>query len=134
MGRKSVTHNCAFDNNLLALFFSTFDGKKLFHTSKIAFMKKAKPPESEQPVPYKAIFEQERKVLLELGNDITRVRDKNDLIILFSKRIKGLFYFTHTLVALIDYKDETYSPFLLDNKSPFNRIRITRNWYNPVFR
>lgn len=54
-------------------------------------------------------------MLLELGNDITRVRDKNDLITLFKKRVKGLFYFTHTIVTLIDYKDETYVPFLLDN-------------------
>ena len=78
-------------------------------------MKRAKSPESELPAPTKAILEQERKVLLELGNDITRVREKNDLIILFKKRIKGLFYFTHTIVTLIDYKDETYIPFLLDN-------------------
>jgi formate hydrogenlyase transcriptional activator len=63
----------------------------------------------------KAILEQERKILLDLGNDITMVRDKNDLITLFKKRIKGLFYFTHTIVTLIDYKDETYVPFLLDN-------------------
>jgi len=54
--------------------------------------------------------------LLDLGNDITRVRDKNDLILLFKKRIKGLFYFTHTIVTLIDYRDETYVPFLLDNE------------------
>jgi formate hydrogenlyase transcriptional activator len=78
-------------------------------------MKRAKNTES---APSKMTPEQERKLLLELGNDITGVRDKNDLIILFSKRIKGLFYFTHTLVALIDYKDETYTPFLLDNTSP----------------
>ncbi len=80
-------------------------------------MKKAKLPKSELPVPSTTTLEQERKILLELGNDITRVRDKNDLIILFSKRIKGLFYFTHTIVTLIDSKDETYTPFLLDNKS-----------------
>jgi transcriptional regulator with GAF, ATPase, and Fis domain len=60
-------------------------------------------------------LEQERRVLLDLGNDITKVRDKNDLILLFSKRIKSLFYFTHTIVTLIDYKDETYHPFLLDH-------------------
>ena len=63
-------------------------------------------------------YKKEKDILLALSNDITRVREKNDLIILFSKRIKGLFYFTHTLVALIDYKDETYAPFLLDDKSP----------------
>jgi transcriptional regulator with GAF, ATPase, and Fis domain len=66
--------------------------------------------------PSKATLEQERKVLLDLGNDIARVRDKNDLITLFSRRIKSLFYFTHTIVTLIESKDETYTPFLLDNE------------------
>src|SRR5882757_7368817 len=79
-------------------------------------MKKKGIPQSDLPAPSMAELEQERRVLLELGNDITRVRDKNDLIVLFKKRIKGLFYFTHTIVTLIDYKDETYVPFLLDNE------------------
>ncbi|HVV05037.1 MAG TPA: sigma 54-interacting transcriptional regulator [Puia sp.] len=78
-------------------------------------MKKAKYPEADLPVLSKAVLEQERKVLLDLGNDITRVRDKNDLLVLFSKRVKSYFYFTHTIVTLIDHKDETYVPFLLDN-------------------
>jgi formate hydrogenlyase transcriptional activator len=80
-------------------------------------MKKTKLPADESPVPSKAVLEQERKVLLDLGNDITRVRDKNDLIVLFSKRIKSLFYFTHTIVTLIEAKDETYTPFLLDHQN-----------------
>src|SRR5882757_7635734 len=80
-------------------------------------MKRGKHPESELPVLSKAILEQERRMLLDLGNDITSVRDRNDLLVLFSKRIKSLFYFTHTIVTLIDYKDETYTPFLLDNES-----------------
>lgn len=63
------------------------------------------------------ILETERQLLLELGNDITRVRDKNDLIVLFSKRIKALFHFTHTIVTLIDRKDQTYYPFLLDQQA-----------------
>src|SRR5882757_9805515 len=79
-------------------------------------MKRGKHPESELPVLSKAILEQERRMLLDLGNDITSVRDRNDLLVLFSKRIKSLFYFTHTIVTLIDYKDETYTPFLLDNE------------------
>lgn len=66
--------------------------------------------------PSKAILEQERKLLLDLGNDITRIREKNDLITLFKSRIKRLFYFTHTIITLIDHKDETYWPFLLDNE------------------
>jgi formate hydrogenlyase transcriptional activator len=65
----------------------------------------------------KGELEQERRVLLDLGNDITKVRDKNDLIILFSKRLKSYFSFTHVLVALIDYKDETYGAFLVDYES-----------------
>ena len=79
-------------------------------------MKKARLPESDLPDAHGTTLEQERRILLELGDDITRVRDKNDLITLFKKRIKGLFYFTHTIITLIDYKDETYVPFLLDNE------------------
>ena len=79
-------------------------------------MKSAKLPPPEIAAPTPATLEQERKVLLELGNDITRVREKNDLLTLFRKRIKQLFYFTHTIVTLIDRKDETYVPFLLDNE------------------
>jgi len=63
-----------------------------------------------------AALEQERKILLALGNDIARVREKNDLITFFTQRIKSFFYFTHTIVTLIESKDETYTPFLLDNE------------------
>ncbi|MFP3590414.1 sigma 54-interacting transcriptional regulator [Chryseobacterium sp. SIMBA_038] len=59
-------------------------------------------------------FKNERQILLELGKDLTKVREKNDLIMLFSKRVKSLFYFTHTIVTLIDEKDNTYWPFLLN--------------------
>ncbi|WP_217607365.1 sigma 54-interacting transcriptional regulator, partial [Chitinophaga sp. GbtcB8] len=80
-------------------------------------MKSAKPSVSEMPAPSRVTLERTRKLLSELGDDITKVRDKNDLLILFKKRIKGLYYLTHTIVTLIDYKDETYVPFLLDNES-----------------
>ena len=86
-----------------------------FAALSIQYMKMEKLPGSDMHVPSRDTLEVERKVLLELGNDITQVRDKNDLLILFSKRIKSLFYFTHTIVTLIDAKDETYSAFLLDN-------------------
>lgn len=61
------------------------------------------------------LLKKERKILPDLGNDITKVREKKDLIILFSKRLKGLFYFSHTLVTLIDQKSQTYFPFLFDH-------------------
>jgi transcriptional regulator with GAF, ATPase, and Fis domain len=61
-------------------------------------------------------YQKEKDILLALSDDLTKVRDKNDLIILFKQRIKGLFYISHSIVTLIDYKDETYVPFLLDNE------------------
>ncbi|SEM58288.1 DNA-binding protein Fis [Chitinophaga rupis] len=80
-------------------------------------MKSAKPSVSEMPADSAGTLERTRKLLSELGDDITKVRDKNDLLILFKKRIKGLYHLTHTIVTLIDYKDETYVPFLLDNEA-----------------
>ncbi|HSC37385.1 MAG TPA: hypothetical protein VLD19_05930, partial [Chitinophagaceae bacterium] len=79
-------------------------------------MKRVKLAAAESPVLSTITPEQERRLLLDLGNDITRVRDKNDLLTLFKQRIKGLFYISHTIITLIDYKDETYTPFLLDNE------------------
>jgi hypothetical protein len=80
-------------------------------------MKKVEHPGVDLPILSKAVLEQERKMLLGLGNDITNVRDRDDLLFLFSRRIKSLFYFTHTIVTLIDASDETYTPFLLDHKN-----------------
>jgi formate hydrogenlyase transcriptional activator len=79
-------------------------------------MKKENGQVTDISVPSKEALEQERKILLALGTDIARVREKNDLITLFSKRIKSFFYFTHTIVTLIESKDETYTPFLLDHE------------------
>jgi formate hydrogenlyase transcriptional activator len=62
-------------------------------------------------------YEKGKNILLALGNDITKLREKNDLINLFSSRLKSLFYFTHTIVMLIDHSKEKYAPFLLDNES-----------------
>ncbi|MEI6949078.1 sigma 54-interacting transcriptional regulator [Paraflavisolibacter sp. H34] len=94
-------------------------------------MKTAKPPESHLPVPSPASLERERRVLLDLGNDLTRVREKSDLITLFSNRLKNLYYFTHALVTLIDYTDSTYSALLYDiDRSP---IRLHPG-YRQLFR
>ena len=59
-------------------------------------------------------YEHEKEGLLALSDDITKVRDKTDLIRVFSSRLKGLFYFTHAVVSLIDTKGCTYFPFLID--------------------
>lgn len=59
-------------------------------------------------------LEQERSIFLELAEDITKVREKGDLISLFSHRIKELFPFSHSIVTLIDHEAQIYTPFLLD--------------------
>ena len=63
------------------------------------------------------LLENERRILLELGDDITKVREKNDLIVLFSSRLKEIFPFSHAIVSLIDQEARVYCPFLLDPKS-----------------
>jgi formate hydrogenlyase transcriptional activator len=62
-----------------------------------------------------SVSKNERDILLDLGHDITRVREKNDLIILMTKRIKSYFYFSHATVSLISPQDNTFGAFLLDN-------------------
>ncbi|GAB3018908.1 hypothetical protein GCM10027051_24960 [Niabella terrae] len=59
----------------------------------------------------------ERTILLNLSNDITRVRGKDDLVKVFSSRLKEYFYFTHVVISLIDNEKGTYYPFLIDRES-----------------
>ena len=59
-------------------------------------------------------YEKEKDVLLALSNDITKVREKDDLINLFSSSLKGLYYFTHAVISLIDKQNKTYYPFLIN--------------------
>ena len=60
-------------------------------------------------------YKKESEILLASSDDITKVREKNDLIIIFKQRIKGLFHITHSIVTLINEQEQTYIPFLLDN-------------------
>src|SRR5690606_39158644 len=61
-----------------------------------------------------AMYQKEKDVLLELSNDITKVREKNDLIKVFSSRLKSFFYFTHAVVSLVYQRSKTYHPFLIE--------------------
>lgn len=58
----------------------------------------------------------QQQILLELAKDITKVREKDDLLAFVKKRLKELHPFTHTIVTLIDHSEETYKPFLLDHE------------------
>lgn len=63
------------------------------------------------------LLEAERRILLELGNDITKVRNKTDLIIVLSNKIREMFTFSHSIVTLINPDQQSYTPFLLDPES-----------------
>lgn len=63
------------------------------------------------------VYKKEKDILLALSNDITRVRDKNDLVKILSSRLKSYFYFTHAVISLIDKQKGTYFPFLMDRES-----------------
>lgn len=62
-------------------------------------------------------LEKERRILLALGDDITKIREKDDLLRFFSSRIRELYPFSHTIVTLIEQEAQTYAPFLLDHVS-----------------
>ena len=68
-----------------------------------------------KPLEYQVgYYKQEKAVLLDLSDAITRVREKSDLIRIFSSKLKDLFYFTHAVISLIDKQSRTYYPFLFD--------------------
>lgn len=65
------------------------------------------------------LYEEQKKTIIALSDDIAQVRDRDDLIRVLSSRLKGLFHFNHAVVATIDHQDETYAAFLVDyNTSP----------------
>ncbi|WP_346318387.1 sigma 54-interacting transcriptional regulator [Chitinophaga sp. YIM B06452] len=64
-----------------------------------------------------ASLETERRILLELGNELTKVRAKTDLITIFSYKIREMFPFSHAIVTLINDDGQSYTPFLLDPAS-----------------
>lgn len=62
-------------------------------------------------------YEREQHLLFALSTDITKVREKEDLIRLFSSGLRGMFYFIHSIVMLVDQQTKTFKPFLLDPDS-----------------
>jgi transcriptional regulator with GAF, ATPase, and Fis domain len=68
-------------------------------------------------------YKYEKDILLDLSDAIIKVREKSDLIKVFSSELKNLFYFTHAVISLINKQDNTYYPFLLDTKALHIRHR-----------
>lgn len=85
-------------------------------------------------------YKKENDILLALSNDITRVREKGDLIKIFSSRLKSYFEFTHAVISLIDEENNVYFPFLLDAEThptkdhvTFDTILTTKNSLDDPF-
>jgi transcriptional regulator with GAF, ATPase, and Fis domain len=62
-------------------------------------------------------YKREKNILLNLSDAIIKVREKDDLIKVFASELKGLFYFTHAVISLIDQQNKTYYPFLFDTSA-----------------
>ena len=55
-------------------------------------------------------YEKEKNILLTLSNDITKVREKDDLVKIFSSRLKDFLYFSHAVVSLVDHQKNIVHP------------------------
>jgi formate hydrogenlyase transcriptional activator len=61
--------------------------------------------------------ELEKEVLLSLSHDVSRIRDKNDLISMINNQFKKLFYFNYSTIGVINEDSLTFSFFLTDPNS-----------------
>lgn len=61
--------------------------------------------------------ELEKEVLLSLSHDMSRIRDKNDLISMINNQFKKLFYFNYSTIGVTNEGSITFSFFLTDPNS-----------------
>lgn len=61
--------------------------------------------------------DKDKSTLIEISNDMSAIRDKNDLLSVLHKRLKKLFNFSHTLMTLTDPVTKTYTGLIFDSKS-----------------
>ena len=61
--------------------------------------------------------DRDKSTLIEISNDMSAIRDKNDLLSVLHKRLKKLFNFSHTLMTLTDPVTKTYTGLIFDSKS-----------------
>ena len=58
--------------------------------------------------------EKEKSVLLALSNDIANTKNKKDLLHIINSKLKTLFYFTHSVIGVINNEKRTYNAFIVD--------------------
>ena len=61
--------------------------------------------------------DRDKSTLIEISNDMSAIRDKDDLLAVLHRRLKKLFSFSHTLMSLTDAKTQTYTGLIFDSKS-----------------
>jgi formate hydrogenlyase transcriptional activator len=61
--------------------------------------------------------EREKSILLGISEDMSAIRNKNDLLKVLHERMKKILYISHTVTLLIDMVRQTYTGFVFDPKS-----------------
>lgn len=61
--------------------------------------------------------EQEKNILIAISNDMSAIRNKEDLLHVLHERLKKIFQFTHTLTTLSDENRHTYTGLIFDSRS-----------------
>ena len=82
-----------------------------------------------------ASLKRERSILLDLGNDITKVRDRKDLLNVINYGLGKLINFTHNMMTILDETGETYTAYLTDSESTikdFSKYNEAISLPNPV--
>ncbi|TKC65199.1 GAF domain-containing protein [Pedobacter hiemivivus] len=58
--------------------------------------------------------QQEKEIMLSLGNDIASIRNRTDLLNIFTHQFKKLFHYNDASIIILNKEDNTYSAFVLD--------------------
>lgn len=61
--------------------------------------------------------EKEKSILLNISNDMTAIRNKNDLLKMVQKHLKTLIYFSHAVTAVANRETNTYTSLIVDPES-----------------
>lgn len=73
-------------------------------------------------------------IMVALCSEIARVRGREDLLAVINSQLRQLFYFSHSMIALIDSNSNTYSHFLIDPNSIGKGHPDYKNLLNEKFR
>jgi transcriptional regulator with GAF, ATPase, and Fis domain len=61
--------------------------------------------------------EQEKEILLTVGNELAAIRDKEDLLPLLKKQLENLSFYSDVTIAKVDRDGRTFSAFLVNEDS-----------------